>query len=114
MNKMSRMLSIGLITLVAAMGVVGLLHLLSQASVVRADASGHTQPGPPKALQPQANLPQVVATIQFSPGIGLGPKAVGVNPSTGYVYVVSEFMNEVAVVSGTHIITNLPGSMEPR
>ncbi len=51
--------------------------------------------------------PRLSKTIAFDPGIGLEPHAVAIDPDTGLVYVANEGSNEVSVISGTRVITNL-------
>lgn len=39
-----------------------------------------------KPLTSEVALPHVFATLQFTPGIGIEPWDIGVNPTTGYIY----------------------------
>jgi len=60
-------------------------------------------------------LPHVTTTIPLSPGIGFGPSAIGVNPTSGYVYVANSARDwkagweshAVSILSGTQVITNV-------
>ncbi len=58
-------------------------------------------------------LPQVITTVQFAPGMGVGPKAIGVNPISGYTYVANEFSDNVTVVSGTQVMAVLAAGTSP-
>ena len=51
--------------------------------------------------------PEIIATAQFSPGVGMYPDAVGVNVATGYVYVANYDSSDVTVISGTQAIANV-------
>jgi len=53
---------------------------------------------------PSPALPQVIATIQFPPGIGSGPGSVGVNPTTSHIYVANSDSDTVTVLWGTKLL----------
>jgi YVTN family beta-propeller protein len=69
------------------------------------------RPHQPSAASP---LPQVIATLPLTRGIGVRPVAVDVNPTTGYVYVVNYESDSVSILSGTQLLKNVPVGEDPR
>ncbi len=65
----------------------------------------------PNLLQPEAALPQVIATISL--GANASPEAIAANPATGYVYVGNWGNNTVAVISGTQLVTTMTVGTSP-
>jgi hypothetical protein len=105
MNKKPRMLSLGLVALVSLAGVMGTLLIFSQASKAEPGIPAPTGRDVLETVQAQAGVPQVIATVTLSPGVGIAPGSVGVNPATGYVYVANSGSYDVTVISGTSVIT---------
>jgi DNA-binding beta-propeller fold protein YncE len=58
--------------------------------------------------------PRLTETLHFAPGIGISPRAVDVDPRTGYAYVAAEESNEVSIISGTQVITTLLVDVGPQ
>jgi len=54
---------------------------------------------------------QVITKVDF--GSYSFPYAIGVNPKSGYVYVVHAASNTVSVVSGTQVVEVLPAGSMP-
>jgi DNA-binding beta-propeller fold protein YncE len=71
---------------------------------------------PTKPHQPfvTAALPQVIATLPLTRGIGVRPVAVDANPATGYVYIVNYESDSVSILSGTQFVKNVPVGEDPR
>ena len=76
-------------------------------------AVAHLPVASEKPLIPEAALPQVIATLQFTPGIGIEPSDIGVNPNTGLIYVANSGSNNVSILSGTQVVTNVGVGKSP-
>ncbi len=88
------------------------LALVALASLATMMSASPASPPPPEGalLAAEVALPPVIATLHFSPGIGLNPTALGVNASTGYVYVAGPY--NTAVLSGTDLVATLDAQVK--
>jgi YVTN family beta-propeller protein len=92
-RRIASVLSIGLLSSVILLGLL--------ASVTSASVTAPMTAGP-------AEFVTITATV------GLAPKAIGINPNTGYVYVANSDEGSVTILQGTAVVTTVSVGDSPR
>jgi len=91
------------------LAVITLAIVLGGLSVAKAEVVASRPPNPAPAQRSSGSiLPRVVATIP----LGTLPRAVAVNPATGYAYTANS-NGTSTVLSGSQVITTLAVSVSP-
>jgi DNA-binding beta-propeller fold protein YncE len=123
-NVLGRLIRIAIVIVAASGLMIGVLALMS-CSAPDAVVLAIAPPGYTFQLNGEQSgtliLPHVTVTLHLSPGIGFGPSAIGINPTTGYIYVVNssdEWQYHqgnpiVSVLSGAQVITNVQMPSRP-
>ena len=99
-----------IIALVTALAGFAIIMPLMAAQPIGAK-DGPTRPHQPAATSP---LPQVIATLPLTRGLGVRPVAVDMNPTTGYMYIVNYESDSVSILSGMQLVKNVPIGEGPR
>lgn len=87
---------------------IALVGLLSSAIVVAVLARVASAGAMPSMTAGPAGFVTITATV------GLGPKAIGINPNTGYVYVANSGEGSVTILQGTSVVTTVGTGNSPR
>jgi YVTN family beta-propeller protein len=113
MHKTARILGLSIAAVLTLAAVIGLLLIFAEASQTYAEIRGPIAQAALSAATARKDSPRVLATVPLSPGIGIGPVAIGVNPATGYGYVANPANDDVTIISGTHHIATHPAGENP-
>ena len=107
-----RALTVGAAVVLALVLTMALLACLgkekltiTESPLAAAIATKPVKPTPTPSIVPA--VPQVIASVPLSAGIGDSPIDVAVNQRTGLVYVVNSLSDDVSVISGTEVITTI-------